>query len=203
MLDPFLSPPSLLVRAIQPLAQRLALSTLPLHIHEVLFAWAGYHVLFTYASPLLSSHLVPRTYSQLTPRARVNWNVRVVSFVQSCFINAAALAVILGDAQRARMDWRGRIWGYSGAGGMVQGFAAGYFLWDLTVSLQHLRILGPGSLAHAVSALLVTCLGFVSCVPAPPSPLPLSSPTAGVVFHARTEKALTRRCSARSRTTTA
>ncbi|TVY75981.1 putative TLC domain-containing protein [Lachnellula suecica] len=47
-------------------------------------------------------------------------------------------------------------------GGAVQGFAAGYFLWDLTASMVHLDVLGWGSLAHAVSALLVTSLGFIS-----------------------------------------
>jgi hypothetical protein len=163
MLDPFpFSPPGLLVRAITPIASALSLSTLPLHIHEVLFGWASYHVLYTYVSPFLSSLLVPRIYNPLPARTKVNWDVRVVSTIQSCFINTAALYVIFNDVQRGDVDWRGRIWGYSGAGGMVQGFAAGYFLWDLTVSLRYLKILGPGSLAHAFSALLVTCLGFVS-----------------------------------------
>jgi hypothetical protein len=60
------------------------------------------------------------------------------------------------------MDWKGRVWGYTGAGGMVQGFAAGYFLWDLGVSARHVKVLGLGSLVHAISALLVTSLGFVS-----------------------------------------
>jgi hypothetical protein len=46
--------------------------------------------------------------------------------------------------------------------GRVQAFAAGYFLWDLVISLRYLRVLGLGSLVHAVSALLVTAMGFVS-----------------------------------------
>ncbi len=37
------------------------------------------------------------------------------------------------------MDWEQRIWGYSGAMGLVQAFAAGYFVWDLTVSLIYIR----------------------------------------------------------------
>jgi hypothetical protein len=162
MRDPFISPPSLLVRAIQPVADHLSLSTLPFHIHEVLLGWAGYHFICTTLSPLLSSWLVPNIYNKLNKRTKIKWNVRVVSFIQSCFINTAALYVIFNDVQRGEVDWRGRIWGYSGAGGMVQAFAAGYFLWDLTVSTQYLSVLGPESLAHAVSALLVTCLGFVS-----------------------------------------
>jgi len=58
------------------------------------------------------------------------------------------------------MDWRGRVWGYTGAGGMIQGFAAGYFLWDLCVSTLHVGIFGWGMLAHAIAALVVFSLGF-------------------------------------------
>lgn len=44
----------------------------------------------------------------------------------------------------------------------VQGFAAGYFLWDLQISLQYMSIAGVSSLVHAIGALAVTCIGFVS-----------------------------------------
>ncbi len=60
------------------------------------------------------------------------------------------------------MDAVGRVFGYTGAMGAVQGFAAGYFVWDLWVSIIHLDVLGVGSLAHAASALLITMFGFVS-----------------------------------------
>ena len=60
------------------------------------------------------------------------------------------------------MGPRERVWGYTGATGMVQGFSAGYFLWDLVISAKNLDVHGPGSLMHAASALAVTSLGFVS-----------------------------------------
>jgi hypothetical protein len=82
--------------------------------------------------------------------------------VQACFINAVALWVIVKDRERAGMNWSERVWGYTGATGMVQGFAAGYFLWDLVVSAQDVGIHGWGALVHAVSALAVSLLGFVS-----------------------------------------
>jgi hypothetical protein len=86
---------------------------------------------------------------------------------QALFINGVALWVILTDPQRAVQngDWRERLWGYNGAGGMVQGFAAGYFLWDVLVSAMHVDVMGVSSLVHAVSALAVTCFGFVSVAP--------------------------------------
>ena len=42
----------------------------------------------------------------------------------------------------------------------MQGFAAGYFLWDTTVSVEHLEILGVSSLLHGLAALGVSMLGF-------------------------------------------
>lgn len=88
----------------------------------------------------------------------------MVSMYQSLFINTVALWVIFADPQRALQngDWRERLWGYNGAGGMVQGFAAGYFLWDVVVSLVHFDVMGVSSLVHGVCALGVTCIGFVS-----------------------------------------
>lgn len=162
MIDPFIAPPIFLVTAVQPIAERLSLSTLPLHAHEVLFAWACYHFGYTIISPIVSNWLFSKTYSPLPARTKLNWNVRTVSFVQSTVICALTVYVRYYDEELRTMDWKGRLWGYSGAGGMVQAFAAGYFLWDVAVSAAHIKILGPGSLAHAISALLVTSLGFVS-----------------------------------------
>ncbi|KAM0517913.1 hypothetical protein ACHAQF_003875 [Verticillium nonalfalfae] len=64
------------------------------------------------------------------------------------------------DEERREMDWQARIWGYTGAVGMIQALAAGYFLWDLVVTSLNMDVFGPGTLAHAVSALLVYSFGF-------------------------------------------
>ena len=45
---------------------------------------------------------------------------------------------------------------------MIQAFAAGYFVWDLAICAANVEIFGVGMLAHAVSALVVFALGFVS-----------------------------------------
>jgi hypothetical protein len=165
MLDPFYPPPTVLVRATQRIAEFLSLSTLPLHIHEVVFGWFCYHFIYTTVSPLISAWAFPAVYPHLSRRTTIGWNIRVTSFIQSSFIVAFALSVIWSDNERREMDWMGRIWGYTGATGAVEAFAAGYFLWDLIASIKHLEVLGLESLAHAVSALLVTSLGFVSHSP--------------------------------------
>lgn len=55
-----------------------------------------------------------------------------------------------------------RVYGYTGGGGLIQAFAGGYFLWDLVVTVQNVRVFGVGMLFHAISALCVFSLGFVS-----------------------------------------
>lgn len=63
------------------------------------------------------------------------------------------------------MGWEERVWGYTGANGMIQGLAAGYFLWDLFTCAGNVGVFGWGLLAHAVAALVVFSLGFVSILP--------------------------------------
>lgn len=161
MLDPFIAPPPLLIEAIKPISNYLSFSTLPFHIHEILLSYLVYQTIFSLVAPRLSAYLAPQTYHGLSTNKKVNWNVHVTSQIQSTFICSLALWVIWTDNERAQMDWTGRIWGYTGVMGLVQALAAGYFVWDVVVSAMHFRELGPGSLAHAVSALLVTSLGFV------------------------------------------
>jgi hypothetical protein len=161
MRDP-LPPPSLLVQATKPFADKLSLTTLPYHVHEIFLGFLGYHFILYVLSPTISRLVCPKTYQGFNKRTQLNWDIHWVSMIQSLFICVAALWVVFKDEQRHAMDWRGRLWGYTPATGMVQGFAAGYFLWDLQVSTQYISIAGVSSLIHAIGALAVTCIGFVS-----------------------------------------
>lgn len=162
MLDPFFSPPKTFGTKVQVLADFLDLQTLPYHMHEIIIAFCFYTIVDTYVSQIISSRLFPKIYPSLSHRVKINWNIHFVSFVQSTVICLLALWVLWTDDERWDMDWRGRIWGYTGAGGLVQAFAMGYFLWDLMASVVHLDSLGWSSLIHAICALLVVGIGFVS-----------------------------------------
>ena len=161
MRDPFpFPPPTALVNLVKPIADRLDLPTLPLHAHEILLATAFYTVLYSYISPLLSSYIFPRIYPKLSANTRINWDVHVVALVQALIVDALAIWLMLADTERNQLDVWGRLWGYSGAGGLTQAFAAGYFLWDFWTCLRYVHLFGPGMLAHAISALAVFSLGF-------------------------------------------
>jgi hypothetical protein len=162
MHDPFPIPPlPWLSKAVQPFADYFHLTTLPLHIHEVLGSFLAYTFINTVFAPVVSKWLFPVQYPKLSAERKINWDVHIVSLVQSTTINALALWVMFTDNERKNMSWEERVWGYTGAAGMIQGLATGYFLWDLMITLQHAKVFGLGMLAHAFSALLVFSFGFV------------------------------------------
>ena len=162
MKDPFfLAPVPWLSEKVQPWADFLDLPTLPLHIHEVVAAALLYTVVFYPFSPWISNLLAPEHYSKLPRKRQLNWDAHVVSMVQSVLINALALWVMFVDEERKQMDWQERVWGYTGAAGLIQAFAAGYFVWDLIVTSLNLDVFGLGTLAHAIAALVVYSFGFV------------------------------------------
>lgn len=154
-------PPPIIIKATRPFADALALRTLPLHVHEILPAFCFYQFTNIVLAPRLSRTLFPKTYAELSARTKTLWHAHVVSLVQSCFINTAALWVIYMDSERMQMNATQRVWGYTGATGMIQGLSAGYFLWDLMTGILDRDVHGWGMVAHAVSALAVSSLGFV------------------------------------------
>ncbi|KAK5088742.1 hypothetical protein LTR05_002963 [Lithohypha guttulata] len=133
MIDPIPPPPPTLFNLAKPLADTLALPSLPHHIHEVLFAAILYQSVQSIISPFVSNLLFPQIYASLTKRTRVNWDVHVVSLVQSLLINTLALWVMFTDNERYEMrnDVKERVYGYTGASGLIQALACGYFVWDL------------------------------------------------------------------------
>lgn len=146
------------------LTESLNLPTLPAHLHEVFFFVIFYHVVCTYISPFLSARIFPRVYPSLPRRTKLNWDVHVVSLVQSVYICSLAIWVINYDDERDAMknDYRDRIWGYTGALGLVEASATGYFAWDLIMTSANIRIFGWGTLAHAIAASFAYGMGYVS-----------------------------------------
>ncbi|EEP82448.1 conserved hypothetical protein [Uncinocarpus reesii 1704] len=160
MLDPIPPPPEWLQKLVQPFAEYVSLPSLQYHIHEVLGAFVLYQFVQSVVSPALSTWLFPKIYPNFPRRTRLNWDVHVVSLVQSTLINTLAIWVMFADKERSTMNAGERVYGYSGACALIQALATGYFLWDLIVSTVHVNVFGIGMLFHAVSALWVFSLGF-------------------------------------------
>ncbi|GES60762.1 DUF887-domain-containing protein [Aspergillus terreus] len=160
MLDPLGPPPGWLRDLVEPWALYFNVPAASEHIHEILLAFVGYQLIHYVVSPWLSPRLFPQHYPNLNRRTKLNWDVHVVSLVQSTTINALALWVLFTDQERKSMSIGERVYGYTGSCGMISGLAAGYFIYDLIVSTIYLRIFGIGMLFHAISALWVFSFGF-------------------------------------------
>lgn len=160
MLDPFFAPIPSLTALVTPVCNYLHLYSLPLHIHEILFAFGVYHSIFEYIAPPLSSFFLSARYEKLSYESKLRWNMHCASMVQSCAICVLALWTIAADKERANMDFEERMWGYTGAAALVQALATGYFLFDLVVMVRYLDVFGLGMLAHASSCLVTYTLGF-------------------------------------------
>ncbi|KAF2157195.1 DUF887-domain-containing protein [Myriangium duriaei CBS 260.36] len=161
MRDPFpFASPQFLQDATTPFARATGLTTLPLHIHEVIFSILLYTFIGVSVSPWLSRLLCPRSYPRLDRRTKINWDVHVVSLFQSVFICGLALFSIFGDPERKTWGWEERLWAYTGFDGFMTSMACGYFIWDLFVTAYYINIFGWGMLAHAVAATAVFSLGF-------------------------------------------
>ncbi|RJE24575.1 hypothetical protein PHISCL_03106 [Aspergillus sclerotialis] len=160
MLDPFPPPPDWLRSLIEPWALYFNLPGISDHIHEILLAFAFYQLIHSYLSPCLSSWLLPRFYNNFNRRTKLNWDVHVVSLVQSTLINAVALWVMFTDQERKSMTSSERVYGYTGGCGLILALATGYFVYDLIVSTIYMKIFGVGMFFHGVSALWVFSLGF-------------------------------------------
>ncbi len=145
----------------KPIFDFFSLQSLSLHIHEILVVFGAYHVIFEYVAPLLSTSLLAERYKILSYESRLRWNMHCVSMVQSVGICVLALWTMAMDQERKYMNLDERIWGYTGAAGLVQALATGYFLFDLVVMVRYLKVFGLGMLAHASSCLLTYTLGFV------------------------------------------
>jgi hypothetical protein len=161
MHDPFFPPNPTLAGLVTPLCDYLHLNTLPLHIHEILVAFGAYHIIFEYLANPLSTFLLPKRYNNLSYESKLRWNMHCASMVSSVSICVLALFVTAVDNERRNMNHEERMWGYTGAAGLVQALATGYFLFDLVVMIRYLDVFGLGMLAHASSCLITYTLGFV------------------------------------------
>ncbi|KAL6234400.1 hypothetical protein BDW75DRAFT_212404 [Aspergillus navahoensis] len=160
MLDPIPPPPGWLREIVEPWALRFNLPALTDHSHEVIAAFIGYLFIHYVLSPWLSPKLFPRHYPDLNKRTKLNWDVHVVSLVQSSFINAVALWVLFADEERKSMITGERVFGYLGSCALISSLAVGYFIYDLIISAIYVKMFGIGMLFHAVSALWVFSFGF-------------------------------------------
>ncbi|ODV67673.1 DUF887-domain-containing protein [Hyphopichia burtonii NRRL Y-1933] len=136
------------------------------HWHEMVLSFILYRGI-QFGSSVISPKLLGKTYTGLTLKTRVNFDIHVVSMVQCIFSILIILPMWNHESWQNRVeDPYLSIYHYTPYGGFVAAVTIGYFIWDMVVCLQYYRMFGLGFLFHAFAALYVfgTCL-IPYCMP--------------------------------------
>jgi TLC domain len=149
----FNPPPPAFLKAVTPICEYFGFKALALHLHVILGAAILYQIIFL-LSPLISSPL--KSYTNLKTRSKINWDLHLVSMVQSLLICWLAY-LALGDP-KLKED---RVFGYAPFGADVSALACGYFVWDSYVSVKYAKFFGIGFALHGLASLAVFIFGFV------------------------------------------
>jgi hypothetical protein len=161
----------LFARRCQPIASTLSLHTLPPYVHEVLFSLHFFHIFYKQISPRLSprlSPLVQQTYSSLSHAARADWNLHVVSLIQSTILSIFSSYLRISQRhERSQRRWVERVYGYGEDEALLLSFAWGYFAWHFAAMVVHVRRHGWSMVAHVVCGFAVFSTGYVSPHPDP------------------------------------
>ena len=132
------------------------------HIQEISFIFAACCLINWALSPRISSYFFPSRYTSIHSNIKTQWDIRVVSLLQSTFIGVMALWVVVNDKELANITGvRERLWGYSKNVGMISGYSIGYYLWELAAMMQNTRSFSADMLLHSVCALVLLSVCYV------------------------------------------
>ncbi|CAK7905706.1 hypothetical protein CAAN1_14S04016 [[Candida] anglica] len=136
------------------------------HWHEILGSYVFYQTI-QFLSPWFSTRFFGKSYTNLSPRTKINFDIHVVSMIQ-CIISILVIIPMLNHPfyVNSLVDPKQGILGYYPYGGFVGAITSGYFVWDTYVCLRYFHLFGWGFLFHGVAALYVFASTLVPfCLP--------------------------------------
>ncbi|CAB16558.1 TLC domain-containing protein [Schizosaccharomyces pombe] len=145
--------PIALEEFVKPFCDRFGLTKLPRHMHVILLSALFYQII-NILSPVISRHLSTH-YAKLSKKTRLNWDAHVVSSVQSIVL------ICLGYTCLKEVNaFPDKLFGYSVVAGDIYALTAGYFVWDLYITVRYVHITGIGFVIHAIAALFVITFSY-------------------------------------------
>lgn len=131
---------------VQQVASLSGLTGLPAHIHEIIL-FTGIYFAVHILSHVLGPVIVPQ-YRKLSPAKQHGFDAHVVSHVNAILLCAISFPLFFSPHLTTSTS-------YTPYAGFVVSAAAGYFVWDLVITVVYYKYNGFGFLAHAVTALYV------------------------------------------------
>ena len=145
-------------------SEPLGLRRLPEYFSQTLASLLVFHLIYVQIAPLLLTYLFPKHYLALSPSGRSDWDLRIVSLVQSTVITCFSLYLIISQHEaRSERGWVDRIYGYNDLEGNLLSISVGYFAWHLAHSIVHRKRHGWVMVGHGVIAFGCFLAAYVSC----------------------------------------
>ncbi|KIP08903.1 hypothetical protein PHLGIDRAFT_68644 [Phlebiopsis gigantea 11061_1 CR5-6] len=146
-----------LERLALPLAKALDIPHFTPNFPLLAYSALGFTVIHVGIAPLLSRWLAPESYGKLKGRrARNNWNIHVVSFV-----NAIAVIILALRALNKPNLLADKAFGWDQAAETANAVAVGYFLWDTIDATVNFTDLG--FVLHGLACTIVYSFTFKPC----------------------------------------
>jgi hypothetical protein len=139
----------------------LNLPVLPSQLRLVTIWAIFYQVVYSVVAPLLWK-LLDNPKSPPSRVKRPLWYINIVSIVQSTVNSAASIYLLYHSEFRHGLTAQERILGYHRETSMVVVVATGYFVFHLFSAWSQRQFHGMFLVFHAICALLVSLIGFVS-----------------------------------------
>lgn len=90
-------------------------------------------------------------YSNLSIQKQVDWGMHVVSQVFAILVSLACVVILTTPAL-----YNNPIWGVSTTAEHIYAIGAGYFLWDIYITIAYYHLTGPAFLFHGITAFVVS-----------------------------------------------
>ncbi|MBW0499644.1 hypothetical protein O181_039359 [Austropuccinia psidii MF-1] len=121
------------------------------HLPSLPISLLSCFILQAFSRHILSPGLFPSYYNNLSKFTKFNWDTRVVAWVHAFYATFIALWVLVIHPNRFQSIHNDKLFGYHHHAMNLLSVSAGYFLWDVIVSLKMtLNGQGVGFLVHAV-----------------------------------------------------
>ncbi|KAI5962828.1 hypothetical protein KGF57_001397 [Candida theae] len=136
-------------------------SVLATHWHEIVAAAVFYFTLQAIVKPL-ATRILGKTYTSLPKKTQIDFDIHVVSMVQSI------ISIVITYYHFNNPHWRNRsndpvnsLLGSTPFGSMGSAISIGYFVWDMWVCVRYFDIFGVGFLFHGAAAFFVIACALI------------------------------------------
>lgn len=128
-------------------------SYLKLHLHEIVYSFIFYNIIYQIVSPLFNKMFFGKTYKNANKVTKIDFDIHFVSTVQAIISITCSVPVLFLPLNKFNIANY-----YHPFCSFLTAISMGYFLWDLYICIRWYSIYGLQFLIHGIMALYCTLL---------------------------------------------